>query len=240
METNLQKQLMPITQLSLNDVAALVTKTFLRKNRETSEINIKFTTSELYNSLQKDYRKYNLTFGDIDTAFLNGVLGRYGEVFEISYVSFISWIDKYINSDEYLEKNEKKVIIALPQKTEETDNEKKLKIANFIFNKYCDYKETGKFSDIGNVSYDFLTENRLLIASPEERIIAFNQSYVKKTKRDDGLTNYIEKVMCQNTEKIEKIRIAKNMLVEKFFDKIIKQKKEQQFIDALNLILKKG
>ena len=227
-----------IAKLSAVDIAALVTITFMRKNRETSENNILFTANEIQKALSEKYKVYRLTIGDLDKAFLNGISGLYGDVYEIGYVAFISWIDAYLASDEYLDKIHKSYMLALPQKATKTEEEIEKDIYMCIIGKFDDYQKTKELIDSGCICYTYLVKKGFLkldaskkwdvYYKAKEKIEKLDKS--KKKKRGYTFDEWKEKYIDKN---YDIVHTAKLMLVKEFFDKIIRYNKEDAFKKTL-------
>ena len=227
-----------IANVSAVDLAALVTITFMRKNRETTENNILFTAKELGKALSEKYKMYRLTIGDLDKAFLNGVSGYYGEVYEIGYVAFCSWIDAYLASDEYLDKIHKSDMLALPQKSTKTEEEIEKEMYIYIILKFEDYKTSKKLIDYGSICYKYLEKKGLLKLDGKKKWDAYYKAKdkieklvkSKKKKRGYAFDEWKEKVIDKN---YDIVHTAKLMLVKEFFDKVIQYNKEDAFKKTL-------
>ena len=226
-----------IAKLSAVDIAALVTITFMRKNRETSENNILFTANEIQKALSGKYNLYRLTIGDLDKAFLNGVSGIYGDVYEIGYVAFISWIDAYLASDEYLDKIHKSDTLALPQKSTQTAEEIEKDINRFIIEKFNDYKTSKELIDSGCICYKYLVNKCLLKLDTSKKWDAYYKAKdyiekirkIQKKKRGNAFDEWKEKCI----KEYDIVHTAKLMLVKEFFDKVIQYNKEDAFKKTL-------
>lgn len=227
-----------IAKLSTVDIAALVTITFMRKNRETSENNILFTANEIQKALSGKYNLYRLTIGDLDKAFLNGVSGIYGDVYEIGYVAFTSWIDAYLASDEYLDKIHKSNTLALPQKSTKTEEEIEKDINRFIIEKFNDYKTSKELIDRGCICYKYLVNKSLLKIDASKKWDAYYKAKdhieknrkIQKKKRGNAFDEWKEKYI---DKEYDIVHTAKLMLVKEFFDKVIQYNKEDAFKKTL-------
>lgn len=215
----------------------------MKKNRQTTPDNLIFTACELFKKIDKSYKNFNLTYSDLNAAFENGILGNYGEYYEISFCDFLTWLQKYLSSDEYLSKiaNSNSLLKTLPQSATITDSEILSQEIKRIVTNFEQYKATKQLSIIEKINcmdYDFLANHNLLKNSNETKQIAFGKAkeIIEKRKKEKHgvlLKDYITALTAPKRYETECIYIAKTNLLRQYFDKIIEEGKSDIFIQKV-------
>lgn len=161
-------------------VLGIVQRVFALKGRKPDQETLVFTVNEMKQELAKNY--YYLTAQEIQTALDNGVHGVYGEVFDISVCSLCKWLDAYCNSDQrrrYIESRRPKPVAAIAQRATYTETERIRDMRKIILARFEEYKQTGDYTDHGNIVYKFLNERGVVTPTTEEKWEVYNAELTK-------------------------------------------------------------
>lgn len=217
-------------EITEQDLAKEITHIFMCKNRMITPEILVFTAKQLLSYIVENFRNYKITLDDIKVAFKKGVLGEYGEYYDLSFVELCKWLRAYIASDDYIKKFEvpRK---ALPAKTNFISEEERI-ILNFQ-----NYRKTKQLSIVQHVSimdYNYLERNNIIVNSSDSFSCAIEEAKKfyeeqKKTKHGVNSRIYIQEVLNKNF-KLRVEEYAKIILLKKFYDKVIEKHKEEDFI----------
>ena len=236
-----QSSLKKVTNLTIKDVATLISLTYMRKGRDVSEKVLLFTANEVFNELKA--RFWYISISEFEKALKNGIYGIYGEVYEISAVTIIRWVEQYNASDERLSfiHNNSSTLKAIPQKSTITDYEKKQYAIIQIKTEFERFEKTGQIKNLGGATYNALTRYNLMTCSVKEKNEAFFEAgkeieTEKKQKHGIELKDYLARLTAPNSLHQEKVYVAKKILIKNFFAKIITENKKDNFLTQLNNI----
>lgn len=226
----------PAKTLPYDFLAQLIARVFQLKGRAVDAATIDFTTIEMQIKFAKNY--FYLTVGEVREAFDNGCFGKYGKVFEISVVTLCEWLDAYISTDrmKYIEAQRPK-LKAITQTATVTDSERRRAMLDFILSNFMRFCTTKDIELFGAKVWDFLIELHIANAPADcNKILDLAAQKIetqKLGKHGLQLQDFIAKMTKPETYNAEKIYIAKRLLTEDFFSKILAKNKRVAFITAL-------
>jgi hypothetical protein len=137
-------------------------------DNERSEY-LSMLTQSFIVELMVEYKAFS--FADINLAFRRGVLNNYGEYMGLSVVTFMNWLKSYLDERRMVIFNANRIL-----EKHEMENEEKLSLVKtedkmklYSIKALKEYKEKGKYYDLGNAIYDFLDKKGMLKITPEEK-----------------------------------------------------------------------
>lgn len=186
-------------------------------------INGQLLTDFQINNILQDFaailkqRYKTLTIAEIEYAFDNGALGRYGQVYGLNVNTFVSWLDAYLASEDHRWlMNNRPQQFAISEKATITQEQKDRECYAWCIAKFNEYKQTGKLSNPNGVIFDILSKAKRLILKPGTW-----DKYLSKASADVA-------AMPKNTPLLELIDrnksfevTAKKMLIKDYFDSLI-------------------
>ena len=87
-----------LAYLCPTEVSQLIRLAFFRNNRPLEPQAAQYMTADFQNILKTKYSK--LTIQELEYVFNKGIFGEYGTNYGLSEVTFINWINEYLDSDE--------------------------------------------------------------------------------------------------------------------------------------------
>lgn len=233
-----------VKEIPTTQVAAMVTRVFMLKNRTVDGNTLIFMANEMQKLLRDNY--YYLSVEEVKKALENGVYGRYGEYYEIGVVTICKWLDAYLNSDErreYVDRHQPK-LLAIAQKATITDEERDKGKRKLLFSKFDTYRKTRRCETLIQITYQHLIEYGFINPTIDEKYAALDRATKilleqKHHTHALKLRDLLTKMSNEQSFKDMKISIAKRLLVEDFFREIIETNKVDFFIKKLNVNEKK-
>lgn len=234
-----------VRKIETPQVAAIVTRVFMLKNRTLNDSAMIFTANEMQKKLSGNY--YYLTVEEVQNALEKGVFGYYGEYYEIGVVTMCNWLDAYLNSDErraFVESHRPK-LLAIEQKASVTKEEADENKRQFLLSKFNSFRRSNCIDKFAEITYKFLTDFSLINPTPDDKqsALARADKVLAQRKRiaSVGVKSLQELFRQREMDDAKKcnerrITIAKQLLAEDFFRGIIANHKE----DWLEEQLKKG
>lgn len=222
------------TKMSDKNIAELISRVFLLKNRSLDTEVLQFMVSEMQREIREHY--YFLSIEEIKAAFDLGVFGHFGVFYEISVVTLCNWIDSYISSEERanLLRKKNEPCKAIEQKSTVTNEDRRKAMQEFIKSRFDEFRKSGKIERFANICYDFLVELGIFNPTKEEKIKAYANSdslIIKEKKEKHGiqLSNFLVNLSNKKFVQDRKIYYAKKQLAEDFF-KVIAENDEYKEI----------
>jgi hypothetical protein len=217
-----------------SSIAVIVEKIFVLAGQTPEKRDIVVICIEIASDLKKRYK--NMTLSEVDYALNCGVRGDYGEYYGINVVSINKWLKTYYNSDERREAQRSIISsrMALPQKTELTEDEKR-KITIKACAEAWALAKSGKYvKDRGNPVYNFLDEKGEIQFTSEEK-----QVFMQRAKTE--LEAEARKYACNAIQPLSYfldritehgiIARAKRIALNEFFTRMIQENKDLYFAD---------
>lgn len=140
----------------LDSIASIVSETIqISGKKDITNEDKAFLIMKTKEEIEREYRF--LTGAEVRYAFDQGVRGRYGDYYNINLLTFIKWLDKYLDSDARQNIIAKRQVITpvthqLSESNPVSDRdmaELYRQRADYLYRKYL---ETGRVSDIANIS----------------------------------------------------------------------------------------
>lgn len=215
MEENIQKEL---TAESFGICKKAVMLAYFANGQElNSKDEVETVTSLLIERIRKV--GYDLLVGELVECLHNGSFGQYGKVYKVSLNTMAQWIETYMSSDEYLGKvaKRRKKPLALAEKATITDDEKKRIMQASARKCFEQYKATGLIiGNLGGCIYNWLSK----IDSSLDDYKPFEKMASSRIANEQHKIQSIGFYISRSVDKV-----AKDIALEKYFDKIIKTHK---------------
>ena len=236
MQSNMLPQKSLVRKIETPQVAAIVTRVFMLKNRTPNDSALIFTVNEMQKKLSGNY--YYLTVEEVQNALEKGVFGYYGEYYEIGVVTMCNWLDAYLNSDErraFVESHRPK-LLAIEQKASVTKEEQENSKRGLILSAFDTYTKTSRNDRFVDITYKFMVELCMINPDNDDKQKALDRADKvlakrKKTVKISSMQELLREREMNDAKSYNerKISLAKRFIIEEFFQSIIANHKQEAF-----------
>ena len=150
-------------------ITAILTRMHDMAGQKVDKANLTLMVRELLRDLDTRYKL--LAVEEVETIIGNGVRGDYGEYYGLSIASISKWFKTYMDSgahSEYLNKKVTELKLMLPEKTQLTEREVEEIMISGCIRCFNEYREKGKFMDVGNKVFDFMYLRKVINPTDEQ------------------------------------------------------------------------